>query len=208
MAEQSFRPRGRAWNEDNTQALKRTCGAPGARKRARRVREAVRGNGPVDETGTAPRIDFTTHLTAGMRRYIADSDWLTVHQLPPYAPDLNPVEGHLVRPATHHHSQPCLRRPRRADHRRPARPPPAPVPPRHPRRLPHRHRHRPSGANQHDDITHSRSVNSQRTGRCVHRTVGRRHREKTGIRLERGHPQKRARTTRPRHLRSEAFGPA
>lgn len=68
-------------------------GAPGARKRARRVREAVRGNGPVDETGTAPRIDFTTHLTAGTRRYIADGDWLTVYQLPPYAPDLNPVEG-------------------------------------------------------------------------------------------------------------------
>ncbi|XES01533.1 transposase [Streptomyces sp. S1D4-11] len=25
--------------------------------------------------------------------YIADRDWLTVLQLPPYAPDLNPVEG-------------------------------------------------------------------------------------------------------------------
>ncbi|MGW3711685.1 transposase [Streptomyces albogriseolus] len=28
-----------------------------------------------------------------MRRYIADRGWLTVYQLPPYAPDLNPVEG-------------------------------------------------------------------------------------------------------------------
>lgn len=28
-----------------------------------------------------------------MRRYIADRDRLTVCQLPPYAPDLNPVEG-------------------------------------------------------------------------------------------------------------------
>lgn len=28
-----------------------------------------------------------------MRRYIADRDWLTVFQLPPYAPDLNPGEG-------------------------------------------------------------------------------------------------------------------
>ncbi|CAM5295787.1 hypothetical protein GCM10010329_80320 [Streptomyces spiroverticillatus] len=28
-----------------------------------------------------------------MRRYIADRDWLTVVLLPPYAPDLNPVEG-------------------------------------------------------------------------------------------------------------------
>ncbi|MFG2441028.1 transposase [Streptomyces sp. NPDC048508] len=36
---------------------------------------------------------LNTHLTAGMRRYIADRDWLTVYQLPPYAPDLNPVES-------------------------------------------------------------------------------------------------------------------
>ncbi|WP_399552758.1 transposase [Streptomyces sp. WELS2] len=35
----------------------------------------------------------STHLTAGMRRYIADRDRLTVFQLPPCAPDLNPVEG-------------------------------------------------------------------------------------------------------------------
>lgn len=28
-----------------------------------------------------------------MRRYIAEHDWLTVYQLPSYAPDLNPVEG-------------------------------------------------------------------------------------------------------------------
>lgn len=57
------------------------------------MREAVRGNRPVDETGTAPRIDFTTHPAAGMRRYIADRNWLTAYQLPSYAPDLNPVEG-------------------------------------------------------------------------------------------------------------------
>ncbi|MGW0774757.1 IS630 family transposase [Streptomyces sp. NPDC002835] len=37
--------------------------------------------------------NLNTHLTAGMRRYIAERDWLTVYQLPPYAPDLNPVEG-------------------------------------------------------------------------------------------------------------------
>ncbi|MFE2179233.1 transposase [Streptomyces sp. NPDC059455] len=36
---------------------------------------------------------WSRHLTAGMRRYIADRDWLTLFQLPPYAPDLNPVEG-------------------------------------------------------------------------------------------------------------------
>ncbi|WP_432040936.1 IS630 family transposase [Streptomyces chartreusis] len=37
--------------------------------------------------------NLNTHLTAGIRRYIAERDWLTVYQLPPYAPDLNPVEG-------------------------------------------------------------------------------------------------------------------
>jgi hypothetical protein len=37
--------------------------------------------------------NLNTHLTAGMRRYIADRDWLTVFQLPPYAPDLNPLES-------------------------------------------------------------------------------------------------------------------
>jgi hypothetical protein len=48
---------------NQAQAPDRTCGAPGARKRARRVREAVQGNGPVDKTGTAPWTDFTTHTT-------------------------------------------------------------------------------------------------------------------------------------------------
>lgn len=37
--------------------------------------------------------NLNTHLTAGTRSYIAEREWLTVYQLPPYAPDLNPVEG-------------------------------------------------------------------------------------------------------------------
>ncbi|MFJ4895976.1 transposase [Streptomyces sp. NPDC088788] len=37
--------------------------------------------------------DLNTHLTADMRRYIEGRGWLTVFQPPPYAPDLNPVEG-------------------------------------------------------------------------------------------------------------------
>ncbi|MEV0267144.1 transposase [Streptomyces sp. NPDC050617] len=37
--------------------------------------------------------NLNTHLSAGMRRYIADRTWLTVFQLPPCSPDLNPVEG-------------------------------------------------------------------------------------------------------------------
>ncbi|WP_427767334.1 transposase [Streptomyces sp. DSM 41931] len=32
-------------------------------------------------------------MTDSVRRCIADRDWLTVFQLPPYAPDLNPVEA-------------------------------------------------------------------------------------------------------------------
>jgi transposase len=41
-----------------------------------------------------------THVSHTMRRLIAARLWLTVHQLPPYAPEFNPVEGvwsHLKR---------------------------------------------------------------------------------------------------------------
>jgi DDE superfamily endonuclease len=58
------------------------------------------GNGPVAKAGTAPRIDFTTHVSAAMKELIAARDWLTVFQLPPYAHELNPVElvwSHLKR---------------------------------------------------------------------------------------------------------------
>ena len=64
------------------------------------MREAVRGNGPVDKAGTAPRIDFTTRVSGAMAELIAARDWLTVCQLPPYAHELNPVESvwsHLKR---------------------------------------------------------------------------------------------------------------
>ncbi|NQE86200.1 IS630 family transposase [Nocardia terpenica] len=37
--------------------------------------------------------NLNTHLTAGMRRFVTGHDWLTVYQLPAYAPDLNPTEG-------------------------------------------------------------------------------------------------------------------
>jgi putative transposase len=37
--------------------------------------------------------NLNTHRAAGMRQYAADHDWLTIFQLPSYAPDLNPVEG-------------------------------------------------------------------------------------------------------------------
>jgi len=37
--------------------------------------------------------NLNTHLAAGMKEFVAAQDWLTVYQLPPYAPDLNPVEG-------------------------------------------------------------------------------------------------------------------
>jgi transposase len=58
------------------------------------VREAARGNGPANKTGTAPRADFTTHRSKKMRAFTeAREDWLTVVRLPGYAPDLNAVEG-------------------------------------------------------------------------------------------------------------------
>jgi transposase len=36
---------------------------------------------------------LNTHLTAGMKQFISDRDWLTVIQLPAHTPQLNPVEG-------------------------------------------------------------------------------------------------------------------
>ena len=59
------------------------------------MREAVRGNGPVDKTGTAPRADFTAHISGVMAELIAARDWLTVYRLPAYAHELNPVEMSL-----------------------------------------------------------------------------------------------------------------
>ncbi|WP_411146954.1 transposase [Streptomyces sp. x-80] len=37
--------------------------------------------------------NLNTHRTAGMKKYAAEHDWLTIFQLPSYAPDLNPVES-------------------------------------------------------------------------------------------------------------------
>ncbi|PBD02403.1 putative transposase [Streptomyces sp. Ag82_O1-15] len=37
--------------------------------------------------------NLNTHRASGMRDYAAAHDWLTILQLPSYAPDLNPVEG-------------------------------------------------------------------------------------------------------------------
>jgi transposase len=37
--------------------------------------------------------NLNTHLAAGMCAFTAAQNWLTVIQLPAYAPDLNPVEG-------------------------------------------------------------------------------------------------------------------
>jgi hypothetical protein len=39
------------------------------------------------------RDNPNTHLTAGTHRYTTERDQLTVSQLPPYSPDLNPAEG-------------------------------------------------------------------------------------------------------------------
>ena len=37
--------------------------------------------------------NLNTHPAKGMREFVGAHDWLTVYQLPPYCPDLNPVEG-------------------------------------------------------------------------------------------------------------------
>ncbi len=37
--------------------------------------------------------NLNVHKAAGLREFAATRDWLTIYYLPPYAPDLNPVEG-------------------------------------------------------------------------------------------------------------------
>ncbi|AZS89599.1 IS630 family transposase [Streptomyces griseoviridis] len=37
--------------------------------------------------------NLNVHKAAGLREFAESRDWLTIHYLPPYAPDLNPVEG-------------------------------------------------------------------------------------------------------------------
>ena len=53
---------------------------------------------PVDNDHTVPReqqvVGSDTHVSAVMHEFIGEHrDWLTVVQLPAFAPDLNPVEG-------------------------------------------------------------------------------------------------------------------
>ena len=37
--------------------------------------------------------NLNVHKASDLREWAAAQDWLTIHYLPPYAPDLNPVEG-------------------------------------------------------------------------------------------------------------------
>ncbi|WP_405828166.1 transposase [Streptomyces sp. NBC_01176] len=54
------------------------------------VRARIQLGGPIVLVWDNVRL----HLTAGMREFIdANAEWLTVFQLPTYAPDLNPQEG-------------------------------------------------------------------------------------------------------------------
>jgi transposase len=71
--------------------------------------------------------NLNVHLTYGIRQFIDRQDWLTVYQLPSYAPDLNPVEGiwSLLRRGSHSKARcRCL-----VTLLRPKAPPPATSPP-------------------------------------------------------------------------------
>ncbi|WP_405827230.1 IS630 family transposase [Streptomyces sp. NBC_00105] len=53
------------------------------------VRARIQLDGPI----VVVWDNLNTHRTAGLKRYEAEHDWLTTVHLPPYAPDLNPVEA-------------------------------------------------------------------------------------------------------------------
>jgi hypothetical protein len=84
--------------------------------------------------------NLSVHLDIRMSNFIAGADWLSVVQLPAYAPELNPVEGDLVGDQDRGAGQPRRHRPGPRHHRYPARPQAPAVPPRGHRRLPGRDR--------------------------------------------------------------------
>lgn len=53
----------------------------------------VRARAQLDGPIVVVWDNLNTHLAAGLKRYEAEHDWLTTIRLPPYAPDLNPVES-------------------------------------------------------------------------------------------------------------------
>lgn len=53
------------------------------------VRAHIQLDGPI----VVVWDNLNTHLATGLKRYEAGHDWLTTVRLPPYAPDLNPVEA-------------------------------------------------------------------------------------------------------------------
>ncbi|MEV8597803.1 transposase [Streptomyces sp. NPDC052012] len=69
------------------------------------IRTRIQLGGPVVLVWDNVRL----HLTAGMREFIA-ANWLTVFQMPAYAPDLNPQEG--MGPCQAGHWQPCRSQPK------------------------------------------------------------------------------------------------
>jgi hypothetical protein len=87
--------------------------------------------------------NLNVHLCAELRAFTGAQPWLRVFQLPSYAPDLNPVEGHLVRPQARAAGQPRLHRPRPPAAGHPAQPAENPAPARPHRRLPRQNRAQP-----------------------------------------------------------------
>jgi transposase len=53
------------------------------------------GRGPLGLDGPTLLIwdNLNVHKAADLREFAASRDWLTSYYLPPYTPDLNPVEG-------------------------------------------------------------------------------------------------------------------
>ncbi len=62
--DQSSRRPGRPRHETSNESQTGTCGAPGALRGARRVRETARGNGPVERPEPRLGADFTTTASA------------------------------------------------------------------------------------------------------------------------------------------------
>jgi transposase len=75
---------------------------------ARRVRAGGPGKRAGGNTGTASWADLTTHVSSLMAELVTARHWLTVYRLPPYAPELNPVEMSLPQCELRRSSLSCL----------------------------------------------------------------------------------------------------
>ncbi|WUX87200.1 transposase (plasmid) [Streptomyces sp. NBC_01426] len=86
-----IRVRGRSQRRFSVAAL--CCYRPGELRLDRVPRLLIAAHQQLDGPIVLIWDNLNVHQDRGMRAFIDAQDWITAYHLPPYAPDLNPVEG-------------------------------------------------------------------------------------------------------------------